>query len=384
MKLRHLLVPLVVITITLGGCGGSSTTPRDPPLITAQITGQGCAQDEYTSPTNGPVTFDVTNQATTKGEFEILSSKPSIVFEGFYKPGQNKASTVMLRPGTYVVICGNTNTPNRARLVVGGTREPLDEAQQTTALTDAVARYTTYVRAQAHALKRGTTRFTDAVRGGDDARARALYATIREPWERIEPVAEAFPDADAVIDARADDHPAAEADPDFTGFHALEYGLWAQGRAHGATVDMQRLATRLDRDVAALVQQVDALTITPATMVNGAAALIDEAAQTKVTGEEERYSHTDLATLAANVAGSRKVLELIDEPLEANAPQLRDDIRRAFMDVEHVLGTYATATGYRSYTTVSTADRNHLKTSMANLSELLAQIAGVLNLEITG
>ena len=32
-------------------------------------------------------------------------------------------------------------------------------------------------------------------------------------------------------------------------------------------------------------------------MVNGAAGLIEEAAQTKITGEEERYSHTDLDTL---------------------------------------------------------------------------------------
>lgn len=385
MKPRHLAIALAATTIPLSACGGGSeSTTTTPPLVTAQITDQGCAQDEYTSPTNGPVTFDVTNQASTKGEFEIISSKPSIVFEGFYKAGQHKTSTVMLRPGTYVVICGNTNTPNRARLVVEGTREAVDEVQQSKELTDAVATYTAFVRAEAHALKRGTTRFTDAVRAGETTRARSLYATIREPWERIEPVAEAFPDADAAIDSRADDHAKAEADPDFLGFHALEYGLWAQGSARGATVDMPRVATRLDRDVAALVRQVDTLTISPATMVNGAAALIDEAAQTKVTGEEERYSHTDLTTLAANVAGSRKVVELIDEPLTAAAPQLRDDIRRAFMDVERVLGTYETTTGYRSYQAVSAADRNRLKTSMANLSELLAQVAGALNLEITG
>jgi iron uptake system EfeUOB component EfeO/EfeM len=54
------------------------------------------------------------------------------------------------------------------------------------------------------------------------------------------------------------------------------------------------------------------------------------------------------------------------------------------MDVERILGTYETKTGYRSYTAVSATDRNRLKTSMANLSELLAQVAGALNLEVTG
>lgn len=384
MKLRRLTVPLAAVTATIAGCGGSEPATKEPPRITAQITDQGCAQDEYTSPTNGAVTFDVTNQASKKGEFEILSSQPSIVFEGFYAAGQSKTSTVMLRPGTYVVICGNTNTPNRARLVVGGKQKPVDAAQQSTALTEAAATYTTYVRSQARALEQGTTRFTDAVRAGNDARARSLYAAVREPWERIEPVAEAFPDADAAIDARADDHATGEADPAFIGFHALEYGLWAQGRMDGATVNLTRLANRLDRDVAALVGQVNTLTIAPATMVNGAAALIDEAAQTKVTGEEERYSHTDLSTLAANIEGSKYVLELIDAPLTAAAPQLRDDIRRAFTDVERILGKYELPNGYRSYEVVSAANRNALKTSMASLSELLAQVAGTLNLEITG
>ncbi len=77
------------------------------------------------------------------------------------------------------------------------------------------------------------------------------------PWEAIEPVAELFPDSDAVIDSRADDFAKAEADPDFTGFHALEYGLWAQGTKDGATVDLKALADRLDKDMQDLLAKVE-------------------------------------------------------------------------------------------------------------------------------
>ncbi len=45
-------------------------------------------------------------------------------------------------------------------------------------------------------------------------------------------------------------------------------------------------------------------------MTNGAAGLIEEAAQTKITGEEERYSKTDLYTLQANVDGAHKIFVL--------------------------------------------------------------------------
>ena len=45
-----------------------------------------------------------------------------------------------------------------------------------------------------------------------------LFPTAREPYERIEPVAESFGDLDPEIDARAGDVPAAS----WTGFHRLE------------------------------------------------------------------------------------------------------------------------------------------------------------------
>ena len=84
------------------------------------------------------------------------------------------------------------------------------------------------MREQTKALETGTKAFTDAVRAGDTEKAKSLYAQVRIPWERIEPVAELFPDSDGVIDSRADDFEKKEADPEFTGFHAIEYGLWAQ------------------------------------------------------------------------------------------------------------------------------------------------------------
>ena len=57
---------------------------------------------------------------------------------------------------------------------------------------------------------------------GDIAEAKDLFAYAREPYERIEPIAEALGDLDPAIDAREGDVPEAK----WTGFHRIEKALW--------------------------------------------------------------------------------------------------------------------------------------------------------------
>ena len=340
------------------------------------MTEAGCDPVSLSAPA-GSVEFAVTNESGLKGEFEVISSAPEILTEEFLEDGASGTFTVSLQPGQYQVICGAPSN-TRADLVVTGEGEAapslqVDQADLDAAVTD----YQTYVLAQTEALATNTKKFTDAVRAGDLDTAKQLYAEVRVPWEQIEPVAELFPDSDGVIDSRADDFPEAEADPDFTGFHALEYGLFA-----GGDVDMAALADRLDTDIQSLIGEVEVLEIQPQVMTNGAAALIEEAAQTKITGEEERYSGTDLVTLQANVDGANKVFVLVSPLLASVDKQLDDDLTAQFAKVQALLDTYRTADGFEPYSAVSEADRAKLKTSMAELSELLSQVSGSLGLQV--
>ena len=77
-----------------------------------------------------------------------------------------------------------------------------------------------------------------------------------------------------------------------------------------------------------LATNVRSLQITPDVMVNGAAGLIEEAAQTKITGEEERYSHTDLDTFAANVDGAKVIYDSISPLLAGRRPDAQRRDRR--------------------------------------------------------
>jgi iron uptake system component EfeO len=205
---------------------------------------------------------------------------------------------------------------------------PDDTAEATSSnplVQTAVDEYEAYVRDQVRELRTRATVLTDAVRADDLAAAHAAYAPSRVPWETIEPIAGLVGATDAVVDSRVDDF-AGPSDPDFTGWHRLEYLLWEKDTTAGGAA----FATRLDRDLGVLQAGVNGLQIPPTAMAKGAAELIEEVSAGKITGEEDRYSKTDLWDFAANVEGSRTVVELLTPALAEADPDLLARLQDGF------------------------------------------------------
>ncbi len=179
-------------------------------------------------------------------------------------------------------------------------------------LVQPIADYKIYVSENAEKLVTDTKAFTDAVKAGDIEKAKSLFGSTRMSYEAIEPIAELFSDLDGSIDSRADDHEKAEKDPEFTGFHRIEYGLFAEN----STKDLEPFADKLMADVTELNKRITDLTLPPEKVVGGAAVLMEEVAATKISGEEDRYSHTDLWDFKANFDGSRKIFDLVRPLIE--------------------------------------------------------------------
>jgi iron uptake system component EfeO len=240
-----------------------------------------------------------------------------------------------------------------------------------------LAQYKLYVIGEARQLVEGTRAFTEAVKAGDLARAQALYAPARVHYERIEPLAELFSDLDTAIDSRADDHAEAEKDPAFTGFHRIEYGLFAQK----STAGLAPFADKLLADVRELQTRLQGLTTPPEKVVGGAAALVEEVAATKISGEENRYSGADLSDFQANMDGSQKIVNLL-RPLLARADAaLLAQVEANFTRVDAILANYRVAEGFRNYEALSTADRNALQAPITALAEDLSRLRGTLGLD---
>jgi iron uptake system EfeUOB component EfeO/EfeM len=239
-------------------------------------------------------------------------------------------------------------------------------------LTAAVADYGDYAAKETGELVASTKRFTAALRAGDAARAKELFGPTRFHYEAVEPIAESFGDLDAEIDARVNDVPDRSK---WTGFHRIEQTLWRDDTTKGTS----RYATELQRDVDELDAKVGDLELQPAQIADGAVGLLDEVSASKITGEEDRYSHTDLSDFAANVAGARAAFDALKPVLaEEGDGKLVAQIDDRMAAVEQGIHRYKrdVPLGYATYAALTPADRRQLAQQVTSLAEPLSQMAG--------
>lgn len=245
------------------------------------------------------------------------------------------------------------------------------------ALVEPITDYKLYVTEKTDELLKGTTEFVAAVKAGEVDKAKALFPVVRMPYEAIEPIAELFSDLDASIDSRADDYEKAEADPEFPGFHRIEYGLWEKNSTEG----LEPIADKLLADVTELHSRIEGLTFPPDKVVGGAAVLMEEVAATKISGEEDRYSHTDLWDFRGNFDGAYKIVELLRPLIADTEAEFLAEVDKNFATVDTILAKYKDGDRYVSYEKLSDADRNVLAASVNTLAEDLSTLRGKLGLD---
>jgi iron uptake system EfeUOB component EfeO/EfeM len=268
--------------------------------------------------------------------------------------------SLTLQPGTYKLKCtGGTNED--ASLTVTGSRANAALAPD---LQRGVDGYRTFLERETASLVTGVERLRDALATGDVAAARRAYATARVPYERVEPVAESFGDLDPRIDARANDVPKSK----WTGFHPIERQLWVKHTTKGTA----KLADGLVADSRQLQSLVRTVKLEPAQVGNGANELLGEVSKSKITGEEERYSHIDLLDFQANVEGARAAFDAIRPALAGKDPSLVSEIERRFGLVDAALRPHETADGFVPYTALA-------KPQVRRLSEVIDALAEPLS-----
>lgn len=325
----------------------------------------------------GKTQFIIQNRSQKALEWEILKGVMVVEERENIAPGFTQKMTANLQPGEYDMTCGLLTNP-KGKLIVKG--EATADAAKANALLDlstAITAYKAYVVAETAELVKGTKAFTDAVKAGDIEKAKALYAPTRQHYERIEPIAELFSDLDGSIDAREDDYEQKAADPKYTGFHRLEKALFGDNSVKG----MEHYADQLNSDVLELQKRIDELAFPPSKVVGGAAGLIEEVAASKISGEEDRYSHTDLWDFQANIDGAQKIVNLLRPQLQKENSALLAKVDANFKKVDAILAKYRTKDGYETYDKLTDADRNALKGPITTLAEDLAQLRGILGLD---
>jgi iron uptake system component EfeO len=376
------LLPRIVtfmVVIVLAGCGGAkpaasptkaagSGTKSGPKAVEIKLTDAGCAPATIKLDA-GRTTFKITNAGTGRvSEAEVLSGARILGEKENLVAGLSGSFTLDLQPGQYTLSCPGGTTAATGVVTVGGTavassNDPL--------LAGAVTGYQRYVTTQATELVKRVQSFVDAVKAGDVEKAKEQFAAARVPYETIEPVAESFGNLDPDIDARVND---VEKGQKWTGFHRIEQALWERNSTKG----IEPIADKLLADVKTLEGKTRTITYKPDELANGANGLLGEVATSKISGEEDRYSHTDLSDFEANINGAQTTFGLLAPALRAKNAALANDLNSRFDAVQKELATLKQGDAYPSYETVDDAERKQLSALVAGLAKPLAQISDAL------
>ncbi|MGW2699268.1 iron uptake system protein EfeO [Streptomyces sp. NPDC001340] len=363
----------VAALTALSACTAKSDA-KDGDAIQVTAADSKCETSAKSVPA-GQVTLKIENKGSKATEVEILFPDDRIVSEKEnIGPGTKYTLTAEVKAGSYEIACvpGMKGKGVRQKLTVTGSGKV---AKRDPKLDQAVADYRAYAQEQADATLPLVETFVKAIKDGDVEAAKKAYATSRLGWERTEPVAESFGDIDPKVDFRED---GLEDGQKWTGWHRLEKALWADKKI-GA--EEKTLADQLVTDLKDWQERVGKAEITPTSMANGAKELLDEVATGKVTGEEERYSHTDLVDFKANVEGAQKSYDLLKPVAQKNDAALVTELDKQFAALDTLLDKYRSdkkSYDFTSYDTVGKDDRKELSDAVNALAEPLSKLAAAV------
>ncbi|MBF4553336.1 iron uptake system protein EfeO [Corynebacterium suicordis] len=370
-----LLAPALAASLLLAGCADKAEEGAAAIDVKADDT---TCELGSTETSTGSTTFNVTNSGTKINEFYVMTSGGRILGEvENIGPGASRTLIVEFQEaGDYTTLCkpGMVGEGISGTLKVTG--DDVNSAEGDAALTESVDNYTSYVRSQTKNLQDVTENFTAAIQAGDVEKAKELFPQVRTPYERIEPVAESFPDdLDPRIDLREAD--LAEGDK-WTGFHRIEKDLWVEGKI---TDETKQMADQLSKDIQELIDGVNAddFKLTPVQIASGAQGLLDEIATSKITGEEDIFSHTDLYDFQANLEGSKAAIASLEKPMEERKPGMLKEINSRFDAVQSELNKHREGEGFVSYDKVSESDRKALSTALDHLTEEVSMVQAVIS-----
>ncbi len=378
------LAGAAALAAALTGCVPNQATASDE-AIAVTLTDSKCTVSTSTAKA-GPITFQVTNNGADVNEFELLATdKLRIVGEKEnIGPGTTVNYVVQLPEGDYFSACrkGMVGQPAHvaAFTVTPGSGKAVSQSESKQ-VGQAVTNYIGYVKDQSGALLTATKSFAAAYAGGDAAAARAQYAATRAFYERIEPTAEQFGDLDPALDLREADLAEGQ---DWTGWHRIEKDLWAPAGytpADGAT--RIQLADKLVADTQRLYDLVHAksFTLTIDQISNGAIGLMEEVAGSKITGEEEAFSHTDLQDFQANLEGAQVAYGVVRDIAESKGSSGKDVVTKLdseFTTIATTLAQYKSGDGFVSYTALSTDQVKQLSDQVNALSEPLSRLTSII------
>lgn len=386
---------LAFASLALAGCAGSAPASTAAPTnssgasqVAITLTGDNgdaCALD-YDSVPAGPVTFTVSNESSTAiTEVELQSQNRILGEKENLAPGLAPVSfTVRLDGGSYQIYCPGADTETLDFTVTGASATATG-GSVSALLQQGTEGYADYTKGVVADMVTAVGSLQQAVDSGDVETAKKQYALARPFYEKIESDVDGFvldgfdaTDNHGNLDYLIDMRESTPVDPavGWSGFHAIERDLFQTG---AITATTKQYAADLVSNTQKLQTVMSTLEYKPEDLANGAADLLEEVQSTKITGEEEAYSHIDLVDFAGNVEGAQQAFAFLRPGLEEIDASLSDQVATQFDAVNKLLDGYRDSSalgGYKQWTTeLQETDAATLSKAVQALQEPLSRIA---------
>ena len=371
-----------------GGRGtpaGSAAAAISPDPGVLAVSSRGCLPG-IPDLRSGRSTLRIRNTGNSPEEVQILDDKHTYDYADLemVAPGTTRELVVVLPPGRFGASCeaddgtiGYSDPFQVTGPAVGGVHRWIPATL--TDLGNAVTNYRTSVTAGLQQLAADTDRLQAATGGQDRAMIKKRWLTAHLDYERLGGVYDTFGDYADKINGLPSGLPRGAQDPDFTGFHKIEYLLW-----HNGSDDQIRAATRrLDQDVHGLVKAFPHQETAPNDVPLRTHEILENTLQLTLTSQDDLGSHSGLATTAANIDGTRMTLKALTPLLQQNDPALLASARQAIDRLDAVVTALHGPHGYPPLRSLSTAQRERLDGTVSGTVESLDPIPTELEVLVT-
>lgn len=339
---------------------------------------QSCDPMDFTLPA-GRATFEIHNASDRPIEWEILDGVMVVEERENIAPGFHSLLTAKLKPGTFEITCGLLSNP-RGTLTVTPSQSSETEraAPPLTAFIGPLSEFKVFLATQSSALVKETTRLSEAIAAGNVEEGKAAWLAARLPYKRMEAVTGRIADLENAIDPLSDYLEKREADPAFTGFHRIEYGLWHNGTADGLAPTGERLLA----DVTTLKDRLRGLKLAPEDLAGTAARQAERLATAQIAAGEDHWSGADLPDIEANLDGIAKSAGLLVPLVRESAPDVARTYEERLANARAALAATASEpSGYPPYGNLDKAARDRLASAFADLGKAIAALNPAIGLE---
>lgn len=368
-----LVVPGLVAAAVIVGM------PSASPDASLTVSAESCAP-EWASAHTGTRSFGVTNKAGMSGEIRLVNAQGGVAGElETLGPGTTATivATLSSAPYTFQCLWSNGKQVTSAAVTPTGNAvaTPLAVKPATLAeLTPPNHAYIAYARAQlGHVIAR-VENLRAALAAADLAAPREAWLAAQLAWERVGASYNSFGDPGVAIDGLPGGLPQGVADPQFTGLHRIEYGLF-----HGQSPpSLVPVADRLLRDLTALRGQIAEVASDPVDLTLRAHEILEDAQRDHLSGSDDQGGHAAYAMTWADLQATRTVWNELAAPIKARNAALFQQAQAAFERLDGALAAVRTGSAWLSPTQASVAQRAQINAALGDALEVAAQEPGLL------